>query len=98
MSESVQNWRECWFYVKDEVAAGQSTGLPPFNPEAELTKKRSWNNALSQTEEKDAKELLAKVVDLQTTEGRVLTGAHLVITFLWRRVQPLQARVAAGRW
>ena len=47
MSESVQNWRERWFYVKDEVATGQSTGLAPFNPEAELTKKRSWNNALS---------------------------------------------------
>ena len=47
---------------------------------------------MTASEEREARSLLAKVEELQSTEGKVLTGAHLVTAFIRRRVQPLQDR------
>jgi len=93
MLESVQGWRKKWFYVRDETNAAQPHGLPPFEADAEVKKKRSWRHDLSATEAREADQLLAKVKALQETAGMEVTGIHLISTFIRRRVHPLQARI-----
>jgi len=40
--DSVQGWRRRWFYLKDSSVNGQQYGLAPFNPDAMISKRRSW--------------------------------------------------------
>ena len=43
---SVQNWRRRWFYLK----SAEPDDLPPFNPHAVLTRRKSWRHQLSAEE------------------------------------------------
>ena len=95
MLESVQGWRKKWFYVRDEPSAGQKYGLPEFSADAVVRKKRSWRNKLSAPEEAEVDKLMERVVALQNTAGKEVSGIQIISTFIRRRVQPLQARVHA---
>jgi hypothetical protein len=44
MAESVQGWRQKWFYIKDQKSLeADEYGLAPFDADKGLTKLTSWD-------------------------------------------------------
>ncbi|KAK1644563.1 hypothetical protein QYE76_062368 [Lolium multiflorum] len=80
MKESVQGWRNKWFYLRDPAVQ-----ISPF-----LT--MSWNNALSLEEKGTTDELFKQIVILKNSGGMTMRGTEVVSVFLQRRVQPLMSR------
>jgi hypothetical protein len=93
--ESVQGWRQKWFYIKDVTIGDQTFGLPAFDADALVKKRPSWIAQPTGVETEEADILMEKVLKLQTTAGREVTGIHLLAIMAKRRVQPLRARVHA---
>jgi hypothetical protein len=61
ISESVQGWRQKWFYIKDQkISAADECGLAPFDAGKGLTKLTSWDAFPSDAEVKEIKPLLAR--------------------------------------
>ncbi|KAM0921153.1 hypothetical protein ACQ4PT_007047 [Festuca glaucescens] len=84
-ADSVQGWRKKWLYVKDESSTTQEYGLAPFDASEDIQRRKSWD-AEAIAEEKAATDaLIARIQELQNTEGAELSGVRI-------RVQPLQAR------
>jgi hypothetical protein len=50
MKESVQGWRQKWFYPQDIPAPGRRSNLPPFEDVLEAHPKKSWQNILTAEE------------------------------------------------
>ncbi|KAK1605589.1 hypothetical protein QYE76_029262 [Lolium multiflorum] len=92
MKESVQGWRNKWFYLRDPNVPGQRSNLPPFDDVLVAHKKKSWNNALSPEEKATADELFKQIVILKNSGGMTMCGTEVVSVFLQRRVQPLMSR------
>ncbi|KAK1627149.1 hypothetical protein QYE76_001464 [Lolium multiflorum] len=65
MKESVQGWRNKWFYLRDPAVSGRRSNLPPFDDVLVAHKKKSWNNALSPEEKATADELFKQIVTLK---------------------------------
>ncbi|KAK1611081.1 hypothetical protein QYE76_034754 [Lolium multiflorum] len=80
MKESVQGWRNKWFYLRDPAVPGRRSNLPLFD------------NALSPEEKATADELFEQIVTLKNTGGLTMCGTEVVSVFLQRRVQPLMSR------
>ena len=86
---SVQNWRRRWFYLKGTA----SDGIPPFNPHAVLSRRKSWNHQLSAEELQLTEPLVEQIAALRnTSSGHWVNGIHLSCVFVQRRIQPLQDR------
>jgi hypothetical protein len=92
MKESVQGWRNKWFYLRDPVVPGRRSNLPFFDDVLVAHKKKSWNNALSPEEKATADELFKQIVILKNSGGMTMRGTEVVSVFLQRRVQPLMSR------
>ncbi|KAK1608630.1 hypothetical protein QYE76_032303 [Lolium multiflorum] len=92
MKESVQGWRNKWFYLRDPTVSGQHPNLPPFEDKLVAKPKKSWQNALSPEERLIADKLFDQVVTLKNTGGLTMCGTEVVSVFLQRRVQPLMSR------
>ncbi|KAK1682772.1 hypothetical protein QYE76_043620 [Lolium multiflorum] len=92
MKESVQGWRNKWFYLRDPTVSGQHPNLPPFEDKLVAKPKKSWQNALSPEERVIADKLFDQVVTLKNTGGLTMCGTEVVSVFLQRRVQPLMSR------
>ena len=58
---SVQNWRRRWFYLKST----ESDDLPPFNPHAVLTRRKSWRHQLSAEEFQLTEPLIDQIANLR---------------------------------
>jgi hypothetical protein len=44
MADSVQNWRQKWFYIKDQKTVESDLyGLAPFDASKRLKKMKSWD-------------------------------------------------------
>jgi hypothetical protein len=66
IAESVQNWRQKWFYIKDHKSSETDEyGLAPFDPAKGLTKLMSWDALPSETEAEEIKPLLAHIQELK---------------------------------
>jgi hypothetical protein len=92
MAQSVQGWRQKWFYIKDQkISNSDQYGLAPFDASKGLTKLTSWDALPSEAEVKNIKPLLARIQELKNAAGSGLTGTQLMVFFLQRRIQPLQA-------
>ena len=86
LPNSVRGWQSTWFYCKDQLTPGQSTGLPPFS----LARVEEPSSLRVIPEEKaQVKALVEWVIQLVRDE---VTGMDLLEDFLSRRIQPLQAR------
>jgi hypothetical protein len=95
MVESVQNWRQKWFYIKDQkFAKADEYGLSPFDPAKLLMKLTSWDALLSEAEAEEIKPLLARIQELKNASKKELNGTQLIVFFIQRRIEPLQARVS----
>ncbi|KAK1683116.1 hypothetical protein QYE76_043964 [Lolium multiflorum] len=92
MKESVQGWRNKWFYLRDPAVSGQRSNLPPFEDKLATKPKKSWQNALSPEERVIADKLFDQVVALKNTGGLTMCGTEVVSVFLQCRVQPLMSR------
>ncbi|KAK1631400.1 hypothetical protein QYE76_005715 [Lolium multiflorum] len=92
MKESVQGWRNKWFYLRDPLVPGRRSNLPPFEDKLIAKPKKSWQNALSPEERATADKLFDQVVILKNTGGLTMCGTEVVSVFLQRRVQPLMSR------
>ena len=92
MKESVQGWRQKWFYLRDIPASGRRSNLPPFEDIPSAVPKKSWRNTLTAEESALADQLYEKVMDLKNAEGLTMCGTEVVSVFLKRRVQPLMSR------
>ncbi|KAK1684326.1 hypothetical protein QYE76_045174 [Lolium multiflorum] len=92
MKESVQGWRNKWFYLRDHAVSGQRSNIPPFENKLVAKPKKSWQNALSPEERVIADKLFDQVVALKNTGGLTMCGTEVVSVFLQRRVQPLMSR------
>ncbi|KAK1653509.1 hypothetical protein QYE76_071314 [Lolium multiflorum] len=92
MKESVQGWRNKWFYLRDPVVPGRCSNLPPFEDVLIAHQKKSWRNALSPEERVIANRLFEQIVVLKNTGGLTMCGTEVVSVFLQLRVQPLMSR------
>ncbi|KAK1642713.1 hypothetical protein QYE76_060518 [Lolium multiflorum] len=92
MKESVQGWRNKWFYLRDPLVPGRRLNLPPFEDRLIAKPKRSWRNTLSPEERLTADRLFDQVIILKNTGGLTMRGTEVVSVFLQRRVQPLMSR------
>ncbi|KAK1680884.1 hypothetical protein QYE76_041732 [Lolium multiflorum] len=92
MKESVQGWRNKWFYLRDPLVPGRRSNLPPFEDKLIAKPKKSWQNTLSPEERLTADRLFDQIVILRNTEGLKMCGTEVVSVFLQRRVQPLMSR------
>ncbi|KAM0900633.1 hypothetical protein ACQ4PT_020475 [Festuca glaucescens] len=92
MKESVQGWRQKWFYLRDIPASGRRSNLPLFEDVLAAVPKKSWQNALTAEESKVADQLYEKILDLKNADGQTMCGTEVVTVFLKRRVQPVMSR------
>ena len=92
MKESVQGWRNKWFYLRDPIVPGRRSNLPHFDDVLLAQKKKSWRNALSPEERATADRLFERVIVLKNAGGLTMCGTEVVSVFLQRRVQPLMSR------
>ena len=86
-SDSVQNWRKKWFYVKWNQA-----GLPDFAADRPLKKTKAWSHPLSAEEKESIKPLTSLLRGLLKSMGREAGGIQLIAMFHRLRIQPLQQR------
>src|SRR3954463_14443972 len=89
MSDSIQNWRRKWFYIRDSTVDGQNFGLAPFDSTQTIQPKRSWKNHILEGEVEEIEELYRRVEDLQVIPEKELNSVDIICTFLKRWVQPL---------
>jgi hypothetical protein len=67
MAQSVQGWRQKWFYIQDQKSSNSHQyGLAPFDASKGLTKLTSWDAPPSEAEIKDIKPLLARIQVLKS--------------------------------
>jgi hypothetical protein len=91
----VQGWRQKWFSIKDQkFSDSDQYGLAPFDASKGLTKLTTWDALPYEAEVESIKPLLARIQELKNAAGSGLTGTQLMVFFLQRRIQPLQARVS----
>ena len=57
MKESVAGWRRKWFYIRDDKLDNQEFGIAPLS-DTPIVKKKTWNYALTDVEEREAGPLL----------------------------------------
>jgi hypothetical protein len=77
MAESVQGWRQKWFYIKDgKSSEADEYGLAPFDANKGLMKLTSWDALPSNTEAKEIKPLLACIQELKISWRRNSMGCN----------------------
>ncbi|KAK1630742.1 hypothetical protein QYE76_005057 [Lolium multiflorum] len=90
--DSVQGWRKRWLYIHEESANSVEHNIIPFDGNAKIQRRRSWDAEASEEEKKATEALMSRIRQLQNTRGKELSGVQITAYFLKIRVQPLQAR------
>ncbi|KAK1611614.1 hypothetical protein QYE76_035287 [Lolium multiflorum] len=90
--DSVQGWRKRWLYVHEESANSVEHNIAPFDGNAKILRRRSWDAKATEEEKTATEALMSRIHELQNTRGKELSGIQITTYFLRIRVQPLQAR------
>ncbi|KAK1619160.1 hypothetical protein QYE76_024677 [Lolium multiflorum] len=90
--DSVQGWRKRWLYVHEESSDSVEYNIAPFDGEAKILRRRSWDAEATEEEKSATEALMTRIHELQNTRGKELSGIQITAYFLRIRVQPLQAR------
>ncbi|KAK1626406.1 hypothetical protein QYE76_000721 [Lolium multiflorum] len=90
--DSVQGWRRRWLYIHEEDANSVEHNIVPFDGNAKIQRRHSWDAEASEEERKATEALMTRIHELQNTRGKELSGVQIIAYFLRIRVQPLQAR------
>ena len=81
LRESVQGWRERWFYIKDQKTPDQLYGLQEFVDVPEATPKKTWRNILAAEEKEEAERLYAKVLEIKNFGGQEMLGTEIAAEY-----------------
>ncbi|KAK1603017.1 hypothetical protein QYE76_007725 [Lolium multiflorum] len=90
--DSVQGWRKKWLYIHEESSNPAEENIAPFDGEAKIFRRRSWDAEATEVEKLATEALMTRIHELQNTRGKELSGIEITAYFLRTRVQPLQAR------
>ncbi|KAK1649070.1 hypothetical protein QYE76_066875 [Lolium multiflorum] len=90
--DSVQGWRKKWLYIHEESSNPAEENIAPFDGEAKILRRRSWDAEATEAEKLATEALMTRIHELQNTRGKELSGIEITAYFLRTRVQPLQAR------
>ncbi|KAK1664920.1 hypothetical protein QYE76_053079 [Lolium multiflorum] len=90
--DSVQGWRKKWLYIHEESSNPVEENIAPFDGEAKILRRRSWDAEATEAEKLATEALMTRIHELQNTRGKELSGIEITAYFLRTRVQPLQAR------
>ncbi|KAK1651810.1 hypothetical protein QYE76_069615 [Lolium multiflorum] len=90
--DSVQGWRKKWLYIHEESSNPVEENIAPFDGEAKILRRRSWDAEATDAEKLAIEALMTRIHELQNTRGKELSGIEITAYFLRTRVQPLQAR------
>ncbi|KAK1630199.1 hypothetical protein QYE76_004514 [Lolium multiflorum] len=90
--DSIQGWRKRWLYVHEESSNPVENNIAPFDGEAKILRRRSWDAEATEAEKMATEALMTRIHELQNTRGKELSGIEITAYFLRIRVQPLQAR------
>ncbi|KAK1645215.1 hypothetical protein QYE76_063020 [Lolium multiflorum] len=90
--DSVQGWRKKWLYIHEESSNPAEENIAPFDGEAKIFRRRSWDAEATEAEKLATEALMTRIHELQNTRGKELSGIEITAYFLRTRVQPLQAR------
>ncbi|KAK1680589.1 hypothetical protein QYE76_041437 [Lolium multiflorum] len=90
--DSVQGWRRRWLYIHEEDANSVEHNIVPFDGNAKIQRRYSWDAEASEEERKATEALMTRIHELQNLRGKELSGVQIIAYFLRIRVQPLQAR------
>ena len=90
--DSVQGWRKRWLYVHEESSNSVEYNIAPFDGNAKILRRRSWDAEATEEEKTATEALMSRIHELQNTCGKELSGIQITAYFLRIRVQPLQAR------
>jgi hypothetical protein len=94
MAENVQNWRQKWFYIKDQKSCeSDEYGLAPFDLVKGLTKLKSCDALPSEVEVEVIQQLFTRILELKNAAKKELNGTQLMVFFLQCQIQPLQAQI-----
>jgi hypothetical protein len=91
-ADSIQGWRRKWVYVKYESTDAQEYGLAPLDASGDIQRLQSWDAEASAEEKAATNALIARIQELQNTDGAELLGVQIIAHFLSIRIQPLQAQ------
>jgi hypothetical protein len=70
MAQSVQGWRQKWFYIKDQKSSNPDQyGFAPFDASKGMTKLTTWDASPSEAEVENIKPLLARIQGLKSEAG-----------------------------
>jgi hypothetical protein len=87
MAQSVQGWRNKWFYIKDQKSADSDQyGLAPFDSSKGLTKLTIWDASPSEAEVENIKPLLARIQGIKSAAGGGLMIRPFCITILYHNL------------
>ncbi|KAK1626778.1 hypothetical protein QYE76_001093 [Lolium multiflorum] len=90
--DSIQGWRKKWLYIHEESSNPVEENIAPFDGEAKILRRRSWDAEATEDEKLSTEALITRIHELQNTRGKELSGIEITAYFLRTRVQPLQAR------
>jgi hypothetical protein len=65
--------------------------LAPFDPAKSIIKLKSWDALPYEAEAEEIRPLLTQILELKNAAKKELNGTQLMVFFLQRRIQPLQA-------
>jgi hypothetical protein len=79
-------------YIHEESSNPVEDNIAPFDGEAKILRRRSWDAEATEAEKLATEALMTRIHELQNTRGKELSGIEITAYFLRIRVQPLQAR------
>ncbi|KAK1663645.1 hypothetical protein QYE76_051804 [Lolium multiflorum] len=80
--DSVQGWRKKWLYIHEESANSVEHNIVPFDGNAKIQRRRSWDAEASEEEKKATEALMSRIRQLQNTRGEELSGVQITAYFL----------------
>ena len=97
LCESIQGWKQKWFYLREDNAPQFQSTLPPFEDVKVIKTKKSWKNIILTEESAVVEELYGRLQELRSINGQEMLGTEFAALFVKRRIQPLQHR-SHGMW
>ncbi|KAK1680965.1 hypothetical protein QYE76_041813 [Lolium multiflorum] len=65
--DSVQGWRKKWLYIHEESSNPVEENIAPFDGEAKILRRRSWDAEATEAEKLETEALMTRIHELQNT-------------------------------
>ena len=84
--ESIQGWKQKWFYLREDNAPHFLSALPPFEDIRVIKTKKSWKNIIPAEKSEVVEELYGRLRDLRSINGQEMLGKEFAALFMKRRI------------